>query len=43
VNVVENPLGCYEESRFSSRDKMVEQIMSVFRPESFVAPETAHV
>jgi 2,4-dienoyl-CoA reductase (NADPH2) len=43
VNVVENPLGCYEESRFASRDAMIAQIMSVFRPESFVKPETAHV
>ena len=43
VNVVENPLGCYEEKRFASRDAMIEQIMSVFRPEAFVAPETANV
>jgi tRNA-dihydrouridine synthase len=26
VNVVENPLGCYEESRFKSREEMIEQI-----------------
>jgi 2,4-dienoyl-CoA reductase-like NADH-dependent reductase (Old Yellow Enzyme family) len=43
VNVVENPLGCYEESRFPSYDAMVAQIMSVFRPEAFVEPETVHV
>jgi 2,4-dienoyl-CoA reductase (NADPH2) len=43
VNVVENPLGCYEESRFPSREAMVAQIMSVFRPESFVEPEAVHV
>jgi hypothetical protein len=30
VNVIENPLGCYEESRFASRDEMLAQIMSVF-------------
>ena len=36
VNVVENPLGCYEESRFPSRDAMVAQIMSVFNPPPFV-------
>jgi 2,4-dienoyl-CoA reductase (NADPH2) len=30
VNAVENPLGCYEESRFGSREEMVRQIMSVF-------------
>jgi 2,4-dienoyl-CoA reductase (NADPH2) len=35
VNVVENPLGCYEESRFPSRDAMVAQIMSVFDPPAF--------
>jgi hypothetical protein len=36
VNVVENPLGCYEESRFSSREAMIAQIMSVFDPPAFV-------
>ena len=36
VNVVENPLGCYEESRFPSRDAMLAQIMSVFNPPPFV-------
>jgi 2,4-dienoyl-CoA reductase (NADPH2) len=35
VNVVENPLGCYEESRFASRDAMIAQIMSVFQPAPF--------
>ena len=30
VNVIENPLGCYEEVRFGSREEMVRQIMSVF-------------
>jgi len=35
VNVVENPLGCYEESRFPSHDAMVAQIMSVFSPPPF--------
>jgi 2,4-dienoyl-CoA reductase (NADPH2) len=43
VNVVENPLGCYEEKRFNSREEMIAQIMSVFRPETFVAPETVRV
>ena len=36
VNVVENPLGCYEESRYPSRDAMVAEIMSVFNPPPFV-------
>ena len=32
VNTVINPLGCYDESRFSSHDEMVSQILSVFEP-----------
>jgi len=37
VNVVENPLGCYDVSRFDNdRDKMIAQIMSVFDPPPFV-------
>jgi hypothetical protein len=35
VNVVENPLGCYEQSRFKTREEMVAQIMSVFDPPAF--------
>jgi 2,4-dienoyl-CoA reductase (NADPH2) len=35
VNVIENPLGCYEESRFASPDQMVREIMSVFEPAPF--------
>jgi 2,4-dienoyl-CoA reductase (NADPH2) len=35
VHVVENPIGCYEESRFNSREEMVAQIMSVFNPPPF--------
>ena len=29
-NFVENPLGCYDESRFDSREEMVRQILSVY-------------
>ena len=36
VNVVENPLGCYEPARFESREAMIAQIMSVFDPPPFV-------
>jgi 2,4-dienoyl-CoA reductase (NADPH2) len=36
VNVVENPLGCYDETRFPSREAMIAQIMSVFDPPPFV-------
>jgi 2,4-dienoyl-CoA reductase (NADPH2) len=32
VNVVENPLGCYDERRFPSRAAMIDQIMSVYQP-----------
>jgi len=31
VNVAENPVGCYEESRFQSREDMVRQILSVYQ------------
>jgi 2,4-dienoyl-CoA reductase (NADPH2) len=36
VHVVEHPLGCYEESRFPSREAMLDEVMSVFQPSSFV-------
>jgi 2,4-dienoyl-CoA reductase-like NADH-dependent reductase (Old Yellow Enzyme family) len=35
VNVVENPLGCYDEKRFKTRGEMITQIMSVFDPPPF--------
>ena len=35
-NVIENPLGCYEESRYPSREAMIAEIMSVFNPPPFV-------
>jgi 2,4-dienoyl-CoA reductase (NADPH2) len=35
VNAVENPLGCYDETRFDSREQMVGEIMSVFTPPPF--------
>ena len=36
VNVVENPLGCYDQTRFTTREAMVREIMSVFDPPPFV-------
>ena len=36
VNAVENPLGCYDLTRFDSREAMIAQIMSVFTPAPFV-------
>ncbi len=35
LNVLENPLGCYDETRFGSRDEMIGQILSVFDPPPF--------
>lgn len=35
VNAVENPLGCYEEARYPSREAMVAEIMTVFTPAPF--------
>jgi 2,4-dienoyl-CoA reductase (NADPH2) len=35
VNVIENPLGCYDDSRFANREEMVAQILSVFDPPPF--------
>jgi 2,4-dienoyl-CoA reductase-like NADH-dependent reductase (Old Yellow Enzyme family) len=32
INQLENPLGCYDESRFDSREEMVRQILSVYTP-----------
>ncbi len=35
VNAANNPLGCYEEVRFASREEMIEEIMSVYEPRPF--------
>ena len=35
VHVVENPLGCYEESRFPSREEMLREMLSVYQPPAF--------
>ena len=35
VNVLENPLGCYEERRYGSREEMIAEILSVFDPPPF--------
>jgi hypothetical protein len=37
VNVIENPLGCYDETRFTTRDEMLAQILSVYDPAPFSA------
>ena len=35
-NVLENPLGCYDERRYASREEMIDEIYSVFDPPPFV-------
>jgi len=35
LEVVEVPLGCYEESRYPSRDAMLREVLSVFQPPPF--------
>jgi 2,4-dienoyl-CoA reductase (NADPH2) len=32
LNAIANPLGCYDASRFASRDEMMDEILSVYRP-----------
>jgi len=34
VNFIEMPLGCYEESRFASREEMTRQLLAAFEPAS---------
>ena len=35
INVVKHPLGCYDQTRFPSREAMIAEIYSVFRPPQF--------
>jgi 2,4-dienoyl-CoA reductase (NADPH2) len=35
-NVLESPLGCYDERRYGSREEMISEIYSVFDPPPFV-------
>ena len=37
-NVLELPLGCYDERRYASREEMIREIYSVFQPPHFVDP-----
>ncbi|MGH9370951.1 MAG: peroxidase family protein [Vicinamibacterales bacterium] len=37
ANVIEHPLGCYDETRFPSREAMLAEVMTVFDPEPFTA------
>jgi 2,4-dienoyl-CoA reductase-like NADH-dependent reductase (Old Yellow Enzyme family) len=38
INQIENPLGCYEESRFDSHEEMTREILSVYDPPEFASP-----
>lgn len=35
------PVGCYDETRFASREEMVEEIMSIYEPSTYVEGEPA--
>jgi 2,4-dienoyl-CoA reductase (NADPH2) len=37
--VLKYPLGCYEQSRFDSYDQMIQEIMTVFEPAPYAAPD----
>jgi 2,4-dienoyl-CoA reductase-like NADH-dependent reductase (Old Yellow Enzyme family) len=38
INQLEGPLGCYDQSRFETREEMVEALLSVYEPPQFAAP-----
>ena len=35
INQLESPLGCYDQSRFDTREEMVREILSVYEPQPF--------
>jgi 2,4-dienoyl-CoA reductase-like NADH-dependent reductase (Old Yellow Enzyme family) len=35
VNAIANPLGCYDERRYNTRDDMIAEVMSVYQPPPF--------
>ncbi len=35
LQVVENPLGCYDESRYPNREVMLQEVLSVYQPPAF--------
>jgi 2,4-dienoyl-CoA reductase (NADPH2) len=43
LNVIENPLGCYELSRFDNYEAMMADVMSVFHPAQFETQESPKV
>jgi 2,4-dienoyl-CoA reductase-like NADH-dependent reductase (Old Yellow Enzyme family) len=42
VNVLQNPLGCYDETRFASREEMLRDVLSVYVPAPFADANSAH-
>jgi 2,4-dienoyl-CoA reductase (NADPH2) len=44
VNAPKNPMGCYEEARYPSREAMIAEIMSIYRARPFLrVPDPAEV
>ena len=44
VNAITNPLGCYDQRRFASREAMIDEVMSVYRgPSSLPVTTTAAI
>jgi 2,4-dienoyl-CoA reductase (NADPH2) len=41
INAVENPLGCYDQTRFTTHEAMIRDILSVFDPPPYPATFTA--
>lgn len=41
VNFVDNPLGCYDERRYATREEMIRQIYSVFAQPAYLDSESA--
>ncbi len=35
VNAIANPLGCYDERRYNTREEMIDEVMTVFQPPPF--------
>jgi 2,4-dienoyl-CoA reductase (NADPH2) len=42
INAISNPLGCYDERRFSSREAMLSEVMTVFDPPNFTETRQAN-
>jgi hypothetical protein len=38
VNAIANPLGCYDVRRFNDHEEMINEVMTVYRPQQFPVP-----